>query len=104
MSKWEQECFAQNTRITVLDKERKTLVERTNSLNEQLISRSNCSEDTGVKIHQAQSDLSKLKSMIHSLDLQISDFEKKNSYLVDEQKQKLAANSFEYNKAHELTA
>ena len=30
--------------------------------------------------------------------------EKTNTYLVDEQKQKLAANSFEYNKAHELTA
>lgn len=42
--------------------------------------------------------------MIHSLDLQISDLEKKNAYLVDDQKQKLAANSFEYNKAHELTA
>lgn len=42
--------------------------------------------------------------MIHSLDLQISELEKRNAYLVDEQKQLLAANSFEYNKAHELTA
>ena len=69
LSKWEQECFAQNTRISVLDKERKTLVDRTNSLNEQLISRSNAAEQTGVQIHQAAGDLSKLKSMIHSLDL-----------------------------------
>ena len=59
-------------------------MERTNSLNEQLISRSNSSEDYSVKIHQASSDLSKLKSMIHSLDLQISELEKRNNYLVDE--------------------
>jgi len=36
LSKWEQECFAQNTRITVLDKERRTLIDRTTCLNEQL--------------------------------------------------------------------
>jgi len=36
LSKWEQECFAQNTRITVLDKERQTLVERCTCLNDQL--------------------------------------------------------------------
>jgi hypothetical protein len=34
LSKWEQECFAQNTRITVLDKERLTLVDRCNCLND----------------------------------------------------------------------
>lgn len=61
-------------------------------------------EDTSVKIHQAQSDISKLKSMIHGLDLEISNFEKLNSRLVDEQKVRLAANSSEYNKAHELTS
>lgn len=28
LSKWEQECFAQNTRINVLEKERQTLIQR----------------------------------------------------------------------------
>jgi len=42
--------------------------------------------------------------MIHSLDLEINGFEKQNAFLVDDQKQKLAANSHEYNLAHELTS
>ena len=42
--------------------------------------------------------------MIHSLDLEINGFEKQNAFLVEDQKHKLAANSNEYNKAHELTA
>lgn len=49
-------------------------------------------------------DVSKLKSMIHGLDLQINEFEKVNNRLVDEQKVRLQQNSTEYNKAHELTA
>lgn len=36
--------------------------------------------------------------------MEINGLEKQNAYLVDEQKQKLAANSHEYNLAHELTA
>ena len=42
--------------------------------------------------------------MIHGTDLEISNFEKLNNRLVDEQKQRLAANSQEYNRAHELTS
>lgn len=42
--------------------------------------------------------------MIHSLDLEINNLEKQNAHLVADQKQKLAANSHEYNLAHELTA
>ena len=42
--------------------------------------------------------------MIHGVDLEISNFEKLNARLVDEQKVRLAANSSEYNKAHELTS
>jgi lipase chaperone LimK len=53
LSKWEQECFAQNTRITVLDKERQTLVDRTNCLNEQMNTRSSHAEDCAFKIHAA---------------------------------------------------
>lgn len=49
-------------------------------------------------------DISKLKSMIHGLDLQINEYEKLNSRLVDDQKHRLQENSHEYNKAHELTA
>lgn len=104
LSKWEQECFAQNTRITVLDKERQTLVERCNCLNEQLNSRINHADDCGSKINQACGDIMKLKSMIHGLDLQISEYEKINGRLVDEQKVRLQKNSHEYNHAHELTA
>ena len=104
LSKWEQECYAQSTRIQVLDKERKCLVDRTNSLNDQLTQRSTGVEDSSAKIYQAQGDISKLKSMIHGLDLEISNYEKLNSRLVDEQKQKLGHNSNLYNQAHELTS
>jgi chromosome segregation ATPase len=104
LSKWEQECFAQQTRITVLDKERQTLVQRTTALNEQLMSRTSHAEDVSLKIHSACGDISKLKSMIHSLDLEINEYEKSNSRLVEEQKARLQQNSHQYNKAHELTA
>jgi len=42
--------------------------------------------------------------MIHSLDLEINEYEKANSRLVEEQKVRLQQNSHQYNKAHELTA
>jgi len=42
--------------------------------------------------------------MIHSIDLEINEFEKLNARLVDDQKSKLQQNSYQYNKAHELTA
>merc|ERR1719326_191045 len=51
LSKWEQECYAQSSRIAVLDKERQTLVDRTASLNEQLNQRTKQTEETAVKIH-----------------------------------------------------
>lgn len=34
LSKWEQECFAQSSRISVLEKERNQLIDRTGALNE----------------------------------------------------------------------
>ena len=104
LSKWEQECYAQSSRIAVLDKERQTLVDRTASLNEQLNQRTKQTEETAVKIHQAQTDITKLKSMIHGLDLEINQLERANAVLVEDQKQKLAKNSQEYNLAHELTS
>ena len=84
LSKWEQECFAQNTRITVLDKERQTLVQRSMAMNEQLMQRTSHAEDCSMKIHTASGDISKLKSMIHSLDLEINEFEKVNARLVED--------------------
>jgi len=42
--------------------------------------------------------------MIHGLDLEINNLETANGLLVEEQKQKLAKNSQEYNLAHELTS
>lgn len=41
--------------------------------------------------------------MIHGTDLEISQFEKLNGKHIEDQKAKLQANSFEYNKAHEHT-
>lgn len=52
----------------------------------------------------AQSDIAKMKSNIHGLDLEINNLEKCNAMFVDEQKHKLATNSAEYTQAHELTA
>lgn len=79
-------------------------MERTSSLNEQLNQRTHQTEETSVKIHQAQTDITKLKSMIHGLDLEINQLERANAILVEDQKQKLAKNSQEYNLAHELTS
>lgn len=62
------------------------------------------SDETNAKIHQANGDVSKLKAMIHGLDLGINEYEKVNSRLVSEQKSKLQTNSVEYNRAHEFTA
>lgn len=73
-------------------------------MNHQLSQRVAHTEDVGSKIYQAMGDISKLKSMIHGLDLQINEYEKLNSRLVDDQKHRLQENSHEYNKAHELTA
>ena len=42
--------------------------------------------------------------MIHGLDLEINTLERANALLVEDQKQKLARNSQEYNLAHELTS
>lgn len=42
--------------------------------------------------------------MIHGLDLEINQLERANAVLVEDQKQKLAKNSQEYNLAHELTS
>jgi chromosome segregation ATPase len=61
-------------------------------------------EDVSASINQAQTDITKLKSMIHGLDLEINNLESANGLLVEEQKQKLAKNSQEYNLAHELTS
>jgi len=47
-----------------------------------------------MKIHTAQGDISKLKSMIHGLDLEINEFEKINAHLIDDQKAKLQQNSY----------
>lgn len=84
LSKWEQECYAQSSRCQVLDKERQSLVDRTNSLNEQLNLRTKQIEESSVKIHAAQTDISKLRSMIHGLDLEINNYERSNAALVDE--------------------
>lgn len=101
--KWDQEVFAQQSRINVLDKERATLIDRTAALDEQLKMRCSQGEDCQARIVQAQADISKLKSTIHGLDLEINNLEKSNNMLTDEQKHKLAKNSAEYNMAHELT-
>jgi len=79
-------------------------VERTHALNDQLNQRTMQSEETSTKIHEAQTDITKLKSMIHGLDCEISNLERTNAILVEDQKAKLAKNSQEYNLAHELTA
>jgi len=41
-------------------------------------------DETQHKLNQAKGDTSKLKSMIHGLDLQINDYEKLNARLVEE--------------------
>jgi hypothetical protein len=61
-------------------------------------------DDCQGRIVAAQSDIAKMKSNIHGLDLEINNMEKHNAMLVDEQKHKLATNSAEYNQAHELTS
>jgi chromosome segregation ATPase len=60
-------------------------------------------EETTQKIYAAQTDISKLKSMIHSLDIEINEYEQSNGRLIEEQKMKLQRNSEEYNRAHDLT-
>jgi len=67
-----------------LDKERQTLVERCNCMNTQLNQRMGHADETQHKLNQAKGDTSKLKSMIHGLDLQINDYEKLNARLVEE--------------------
>lgn len=68
----------------MLDKERKTLIDRTNSLNNQLNVRTQQIEETSSKIHAANTDISKLKSMIHGLDIEINTLERANAALVEE--------------------
>ena len=104
LQKWEQECFAQSSRISVLDKERCALIERIQHMTENLHHLTKQTEDVSASINQAQTDITKLKSMIHGLDLEINNLESANGLLVEEQKQKLAKNSQEYNLAHELTS
>jgi hypothetical protein len=61
-------------------------------------------DETVGKIHAAQTDISKLKSMIHGLDIEINTYERSNAALIEDQKVKLQRNSDEYNRAHELTS
>ena len=65
------------------------MVDRTNSLNNQMNVRTQQIEETSSKIHAAQTDISKLKSMIHGLDIEINTFERSNAALVEDQKVKL---------------
>jgi len=46
-------------------------------------------DDTNQRIFASQTDISKLKSMIHGLDIEINQYEKANGLLVEEQKRKL---------------
>lgn len=53
-------------------------------MNEQLTARTaNCDECQG-RIHTAQTDISRLKSQIHGLDIEINNFEKANAALVED--------------------
>ena len=72
-------------------------------MNDVLVMKTKAIEDTSSKIHLAQTDITKLKSMIHGLDLEINNLERGNALLIEEQKQRLAKNSQEYNIAHDLT-
>ena len=67
-----------------MDKERQVLVDRTNSLTDTLNVRTSQIEETASKIYTAQNDITKLKSMIHGLDLEINNFEKANAMLVED--------------------
>jgi hypothetical protein len=61
-----------------------TLIDRTAGLDEQLRMRCAQTDDCQGRIVAAQSDISKMKSNIHGLDLEINNMEKCNSMLVDE--------------------
>ena len=41
-------------------------------------------ENTSINIHQASTDIMKLKAMIHGLDLEINSFERANAIIVEE--------------------
>ena len=58
LSKWELECFAQSSRISVLEKERNTLIDRTGALNEQLNIRTQNCDECQNRIHNASTDIS----------------------------------------------
>lgn len=68
----------------MLETERNTLIDRTAALNEQLNARTANNDECQGRIHTAQTDISRLKSQIHGLDIEINNFEKANAALVED--------------------
>jgi len=57
-----------------------------------------------VRITRLEEEMAELKSTIFDLDIGINNYEKSNAFLIENQKEKLAQSSMEFNREHELSA
>ena len=91
-------------RVLTLKDERDSLYEQVTYLNKRNGSNTEQSKEIEVQIVGLQDEIVDLKQTIFDLDIGINNYEKSNAFLIDNQKDKLAKNSKEFNREHELSA
>jgi chromosome segregation ATPase len=85
----DKEVDEQKTKISVLEKEHKTLVERTRQLSDQCDQKSLAVSATSQKLDSVERDIVVVRQTIHSLDVDINDAERSNDRAIEYQKQLL---------------
>ena len=85
----DKEVDEQKSKVSVLDKEHKTLVERTRHLSDQVDLKSSLVVTTSQKLDSVERDIVVVRQTIHAIDVDINDAERSNDRAIEFQKQLL---------------
>ena len=85
----DKEVDEQRTKVSVLEKEHKTLVDRTRHLSDQCDQKSVAVSQTSQNLESVERDIVIVRQSIHSIDVDINDAERSNDRAIEYQKQLL---------------
>lgn len=85
----DKEVDEQKLKVSVLEKEHKTLVERTRHLSDQVDLKSSLVVSTSQKLDSVERDIVVVRQTIHAIDVDINDAERSNDRAIEFQKQLL---------------
>lgn len=85
----DKEVDEQKVKISVLEKEHKTLVDRTRHLSDQCDQKSIAVSQTSQNLESVERDILSVRQSIHSLDADINEAERSNDYAIEQQKKLL---------------